>query len=103
MTCTWRKERLVRDCSPHELPHGPVVVEFAGVVRLHDLRIALELEEAAGVVEQLPDGDLLAVRNQLWQPLLDAVAERELSLGDELQDEARRVGLGHAGDPKAIG
>ena len=53
--------------------------------------------EAARVVEELTDGDLVAV-GHARHPLGDVVVERHLVLADELQDEVRGECLGLAGD-----
>jgi hypothetical protein len=61
------------------------------------------VEQSAGVVEELPDGDALAVWNQPGQPPLDRVVERQPSLARELQNDRRDERLGHAADAKTIG
>ena len=53
--------------------------------------------EAAGVVEELSDGDLVAV-GHARNPVGDVVVEGDLALPDQLQDEVGGERLGLAGD-----
>jgi hypothetical protein len=54
------------------------------------------------VVEELTDADPVSVRDDSGQPLLDGVFQTELALTDQLQDDRRRVGLGHARDLEVV-
>jgi hypothetical protein len=54
-------------------------------------------------VEQLVDRDLVALGNETGQPALDAIAQTQLALSDELQDDGRDVGLRQAGDAVVVG
>jgi hypothetical protein len=78
------------------------VAEVASEVGSEDGRVVFEVGEPARVVEQLPDGDLVAVRDESRKPALDAVSEAELAFADELENDGCGVGLGEARDPEAI-
>jgi len=54
------------------------------------------------MVEQLADGDPLAVRNDARQVTLERVAKTKLSLGSELEHNRRRERLRHAPDPEPL-
>jgi len=55
--------------------------------------------DAAGVPEQLADGDRLGVGQQAGQVVGDRVVEPDPPLADELEDHGGDERLGHAGDP----
>jgi hypothetical protein len=59
--------------------------------------------EPTGVVEQLPDGDALAARDDTGQPALQAIVQPQLALGDQLQHHGGHERLGHAADPEPVG
>ena len=47
----------------------------------------LLVHDPARVIEQLANGDPLAVRQHAWKPALDRVVEAQPPVGDELQDQ----------------
>ena len=96
------EERLVRDGDLDELARRPGVPEVAAEVGLEDLGVELEVGEPARVVEQLPDRDRIAVRDEPGEPPLDGVAQAELALADELEDDGGDVGLRDACDPEPV-
>ena len=54
------------------------------------------------MVEQFADADRVAVRDESGEPALDAIAEAELALADELEDDGCGVALGDARDAETI-
>ena len=54
--------------------------------------------DPARVVEQLPEADRPAVRNEVRKPTVEWVVEPQHPLGGELEDERRDEGLGDASD-----
>ena len=54
------------------------------------------------MVEEHADRDLVSVRNDAGQPTLDGVAESQLALADELQDDGCDVCLGQARDAVVV-
>jgi hypothetical protein len=70
-----------------------VRVALSPPARIFWLEQPLVVGHAAGVVEQLAQGDLVAVGEDAGQPALDSVVERELALADELQRDGRDENL----------
>ena len=58
--------------------------------------------EAARVVEQLVDGDPVALRHEAGQPALDSVRQPEPALAGELEDDGCDVGLRQARDAVVV-
>jgi hypothetical protein len=58
--------------------------------------------EPAGHVEELADGDPIAVRHRAGKPLLDRIFESDLALRDQLQHHYCGEALGHAAYPEAM-
>ncbi len=96
------KQRRVRDGDLDQLARCPTVAEVAGEVGSENGWVVFEIGESARVVEQLADADLVAVRYESRQPMLDRVGQAELALADELQDDGCGVRLGDAGDADAV-
>ena len=90
------------DGNLDELQRRPVVGEVAIYVGREDARILFVVEEPARHVEELANRDLITVRDEPGQPLLDGVVEAKLAFGDQLQDDRCDVGLRVAGDPEAV-
>ena len=100
--CARLEDRRMRSTDRHQLRRRPDVAEVPVQVGLQHPLVAEVVEQAASMAEQLADGDVPAVRNQTWQPALDAVVERELPLADQLEDDGRDERLRDAADPKTI-
>lgn len=79
-------------------PHSQGIVEGLR----DEVAVAAEREQPAGVVEELADGDALAVWDQPGQPALDGVLECEFLLGDELQDDGGDERVGDTADAEAV-
>jgi hypothetical protein len=69
----------------------PLLGLIAGLVR-----------QAAGLVQQLPDRDLVPPGNQAWQEAGDGVVERQAPLLRQLEQNRGDVGLGQASDPERV-
>src|SRR5437868_8539135 len=67
-----------------------------------ELAVAPEVEETAGVVEQVAHRDPLSVRDDTGKPTLDRVVESELPLADELENHRRDERLRDAPDTEAV-
>ncbi len=96
------KQRRVRDGDLDKLSRCPGVAEVAGEVWGKHDRVVFEVSEPTGVVQQLADADRFAGRDESGKPALDGVAEAELALADELEDNGCGVCLGQARNPEAI-
>ncbi len=101
-----REGGLMAHGDPYELL-GAVAVEAAlqdarpGVLPLH-LLVHGVVEDAAGLVEQPPDSDLVAVADRAGQPGLHGVVEAQPALGVEQQHHGRGERLGEAADPEPV-
>src|SRR5207244_2369504 len=98
-----REQRLVVRGEPDELLRRPRTGEVAAQVGPEQALVLRVVVEAARVVEELPYGDVLALRDQPGQPPLDRVVEPELALADELEDDDGHERLRDAADAKAVG
>jgi hypothetical protein len=58
-----------------------------------------EVGQTAGVVQKLPHGDPVAVRQEVRQPLGDGGIEAQSPFADQLQHDGGDEGLGDAPDP----
>ena len=58
--------------------------------------------QAAGVVEQLAHGDVVAVGHQAGQPPFQVVVQAKLVFPDQLQHRRGHKRLGHATDPEPV-
>nr|WP_246108195.1 hypothetical protein [Saccharothrix saharensis] len=71
-----------------------------------ELRVVAVVVQAAGLVEQLTDGDPAAVVavavDQAGQPALDGVVEAQQALGHQLEDDGGGERLGRAADPEPV-
>jgi len=74
----------------------------AGVPGVLDGGQAGGLGQSAGVVQQLPHGDLCAVAEQAGQVPGGRVVQAEPALGGQLQRHGGDVGLGEAGDAEPV-
>ena len=73
-----------------------------GIQSRRKLRRGRVVVEAAAHLQQLCDGDVLAV-GHIWNVVGDRVAELELAVLGEEHDQRRRHGLGVRGDPEMSG
>ncbi|GAA3478072.1 hypothetical protein GCM10018966_026020 [Streptomyces yanii] len=67
-----------------------------------EVRSLKVIVESAGVVEQLPHGDLVGVRYRFRQEPRDRLVECELVLRDQLQYHRGHEGLGYGSDPELV-
>src|SRR5207247_10550847 len=72
------EQRLMRGRDPDQPRRCPDLCRLPEDARDESL-VVREVEEPARVVEQLADGDRLAVRHEPGQPMLDGAVEGELS------------------------
>ena len=96
-----REHRRVGGRDIDELARAPVPVR----VREHsgqEVLVVGVVEDAAGVVEQHAEGDRGAVGDDMRQPALDGVPQRQPALLGELQGHHRDRRLGDAPDPELV-
>jgi hypothetical protein len=91
-----REVRRLVGHQGHQLPRGPVARSSprGSIQRLFDGRPVVG--HAAGVIEQLAEGDLLAVGQDPRQPTVQAVLQRQPALRDQLQHDGGDQRLGQA-------
>ena len=87
------EQRRVGGRDAHELLRPPPEVQLAGQVWIQRARIVQVVEQAARVVQELPDADRIAAGDEPGQPVLDRVAQRQGTLTDELEGHRGHEGL----------
>ena len=80
----------------------PDVPQVTLQVGSHDAGVLVEVEDTAGVVEKLADGDARLAGEKSGQVAARGVAEVDPVLRNELQDGRRHVGFREAADPVAV-
>jgi hypothetical protein len=80
----------------------PVVAVFEDLLRRAQVGEADLERDPAGVVEQLPDLDLVQRRRQVREVVPDRRLQTDLLLRGELQHDRRHEHLGDAADPEPV-
>jgi hypothetical protein len=89
-----REQRPMAGGDGHQLPW----LEAAGWL----WEVVAVVVQAAGVVEQLAHGDVVAVGDEPGQPPFQVVVQAKLVLPDQLQCHRGHKRLGHATDPEPV-